>query len=146
MLLYLSGNNPLDVSLAANCCARYMFSPKSSHKSALKRLTYCLNQTKDHGLVLDTNSYVCKVDSCPYADISDMHVHDNPTDPPCVKIRTGFIIAFVDCPALWVLNLYKDTDISSGGKNDIDGSLLQIFVSHYRHCNDECFCSQRQCR
>jgi hypothetical protein len=38
MLLYLSGHTRPDITFAVNCCARYMFCPKHSHKLALKRI------------------------------------------------------------------------------------------------------------
>jgi len=38
MLLYLSGHTRPDIVYAVNCCARYMFNPKLSHKKALKRI------------------------------------------------------------------------------------------------------------
>ena len=42
-----------------------------------------------------------------------MYVHDNPTDPVFVKSLTGFIIAFADCPVLWVSWLYTETALSA---------------------------------
>ena len=55
-------------SLALNFWDRYMFSPKFSQKILLNILARYLKQTKDHGLVLDPNSDVCKIDAYPYAD------------------------------------------------------------------------------
>ena len=63
MLLYLSGHTRPDFSLALNFWDRYMFSPKFSQKILLNILARYLKQTKDHGLVLDPNSDVCKVES-----------------------------------------------------------------------------------
>ena len=44
-----------------------MFIPKQYHKFALKILACDLKQRKDHGLVLNSNYYVCKVDAYPDA-------------------------------------------------------------------------------
>ena len=38
MLLYLSGHSQPDIAYAVNCCARYMFCPKSNHEQAIKRI------------------------------------------------------------------------------------------------------------
>ena len=94
MLLYLNGDNFQDVSLSVNIFSRYIFIPKLSHGLALKILEIYLKQTKDLGLVLNPNSYMCKVDSYPYANFSGMYGHEKPNGPSCVKIYTGFIIAF----------------------------------------------------
>ena len=67
MPLYLSGNTCPDVSLVMNGCYQYMFSTKKYHKLSLKILVHYLKQTKNCGLVLDTNYDVCKVDTHPYA-------------------------------------------------------------------------------
>ena len=63
ILLFMSGNIYPDAALAVSCCCRYMFSPKRYQKLALKILARYLKQTKDHDLVLDPNSDVCKVES-----------------------------------------------------------------------------------
>ena len=47
MLLYLSGHTRLDIAYAVNCCARYMFCPKHSHETALKRICRYLKATRD---------------------------------------------------------------------------------------------------
>ena len=88
-----------------NSCDHYMFSTKRSHKFELKRLTSYLKHTKDHGLVLNSNYYVCKVDAFPDANFSGMYGYKKPTYPACVKSRTVFIIKVSDCPVLWVSKL-----------------------------------------
>ena len=105
MPLYLSRNTCPDVSLVMNGCYQYMFSPKKYHELSLKIFVHYFKQTKNCGLVLDTNSDVCKVDSHPYAVFSCMYVHDNNTYPVCVKIHTVFIITFSYYTILWVSKL-----------------------------------------
>ena len=63
MLTYMSGYNRTDVALALKIFARYMFSPKQSRELALNRLVHYLRQKNDHGLVLNPNYDVCKVNS-----------------------------------------------------------------------------------
>ena len=105
MLLYLYGSTCPYVSPYVNLCSRYMFSPKRSHNLVLKILAHYLNQTKDRGLVLDTNSYVCKADAYPYAKVYGIYGHDKRPDPACVNIRTRFIIKFTNYPIFWVSKL-----------------------------------------
>ena len=45
MLLYLSGHTRPEISYAVNCCARYIFFPKHSHETALKRIGRYLKST-----------------------------------------------------------------------------------------------------
>ena len=42
-----------------------------------------------------------------------MFGHEKPTDPACVKSRTGFVIMFDDCPVLWVSKLQTETALST---------------------------------
>ena len=113
MLLYMSGYNRPYVSLAVNICVRYMFSPKISHKFALKRLAHYLKLTNNSSLVLKPNPGVCKLDTYPDADFSGKCGHEEPTDPSCVNICTGFIITFAYCSFLWVSKLQANTALST---------------------------------
>ena len=38
-----------------------------------------------------------------------MYGHENPTDPTCVKSRTGYVITFSDCPYLCQSKLQTET-------------------------------------
>ena len=62
-----------------------------------------------------------------------MYGHYKPTDLECVNICTVCIVPFSDCPVLLVSNLQTDTSLGYGGRHNINGSLLQIIVSHYQH-------------
>ena len=105
MLLYLSGHTRPDIAYTVNFCARYMFSPKNLHETALKRISCDLKATRDQGLILNPNSDVCKLDCYPDADFSGMYGHELPTDPECVNSRTGFVTTFADCPVYWASKL-----------------------------------------
>jgi hypothetical protein len=70
VLLYLSGHTRPDITFAVNCCARYMFCPKHLHELALKRIGCYLEQTSDHGMVMNPSSNVCKIDAYPDADFA----------------------------------------------------------------------------
>ena len=113
MILYLPGHTPPDVELAMNSCDRYMFSPKRSNKLELERLAHYLKLTNNSSLVLKPNPGVCKLDTYPDADFSGKCGHEEPTDPSCVNICTGFIITFAYCSFLWVSKLQANTALST---------------------------------
>ena len=77
-----------------------MFIPKISHELELERLAPYLNNTHDHGIVLDPNSDIFKVDAYPNADSAGMYGHKRNDDTACDKSRTGFIVMFADCHIL----------------------------------------------
>ena len=70
-----------------------------------------LKNTQDHGLVLDPNSDILKVDAYPDADFSGIYGQKKHDDPACAKSFTGFIITFADCPVLWISKLQTVTAI-----------------------------------
>ncbi len=113
MLLYLSGHTCPNIVYAVNCCARYMFCPKHSHELALKRIGRYLKQTSDHGMVMNPSTDICKIDAYPNADFAGMCGHEKPTDPSCVKSRSGFVITFADVPILWQSKLQTETALST---------------------------------
>ena len=104
MIFYLSGHNPPDIAFAVNLCARCMFCLKRTHELELNKFVRYLNHNQEHGLVLDPNSDIFKVDVYPDADSAEIYGHKNPDDPVCTKSCTGFIIMFYGCP---VLCIYK---------------------------------------
>ena len=113
MLLYLSGHTRPDIAYAVNCCARYMFCPRHSHELALKRIGRYLKQTADRGMVMNPSTDLCKIDAYPDADFAGMYGHEKPTDPSCVKSRSGFVITFADVPILWQSKLQTETALST---------------------------------
>ena len=90
-----------------------MFCPKNSHETSLKRIGHYLKATPDRGLILNPNSDVCKLGCYPGADYSRMYGHELPTDPSCVKSRTGFVITFEYCPVCWASKLNTENALST---------------------------------
>ena len=112
MLLYLSGHTRPDIAYAVNCCARYMFSPRKRHEIALKRIARYLKATRDKGMILNPLKEL-RVDCYPDADFAGLYGYESPTDPSCVRSRTGFVITVANCPVLWVSRLQESTALST---------------------------------
>ena len=89
-----------------------MFCPKRSHELALKRIGRYLKATCDHGILLNP-SKLLKVDCYPDADFAGLYGNENPSDPSCVKSRTGFVITVANCPVLWQSKLQTETALST---------------------------------
>ena len=45
------------------------------------------------------------------ADFAGLWGHEDPQDPICARIITGFMVTFENCPLLWVSKLQTDTAI-----------------------------------
>lgn len=112
MLLYLAGHTRPDIAYAVNCCARYMFNPKHIHELALKRIGRYLKATRRRGLILNPSKEL-RIDNYPDADFAGMYGHEKPTDPSCVKSRTGYTITFANCPVIWQSKLQTETALST---------------------------------
>ena len=54
-----------------------------------------------------------KIDFYPDADFAGMYSHEKPTDPACVKSRTGYTITVADCPVIWQSKLQTETALST---------------------------------
>jgi hypothetical protein len=111
MLLYPSTHTQPNIAYAVNCCAKYMFCPKHSHKLALKCIGRYLKQTS--GMIMNPSTDICKIDAYPDADFAGMYGHKKPVDPSCVKSLTGFVITFTDVPILWKTQLQTETALST---------------------------------
>ena len=109
MRIYISDHTRPNNAFAVNYCARYIFWPKNLHEEALKKNGRYLKLTRDYGLILNPNRGLFKIDSYPDADFSVMYGHDNPTDPACFKISTGYVITFSDCSILWQSKIQIET-------------------------------------
>jgi len=90
-----------------------MFNPRHSHEMALKQIGWYLKATRKRGLILNPSKDLYKVDDYPDADFAGMYGYEKPTDPSCVKSRTGYVITFVDCPVLWQSKLQTETALST---------------------------------
>ena len=62
---------------------------------------------------MNPNYDVCKLVFNPDVEFSGMHGHELPTYPECVKIRTGFVITFADCPVYWKYKFQAETALST---------------------------------
>ncbi len=112
MLLYLARHLRPDIAYAVNCAARYMFCPKHLHKFALKQIGQYLKATRNRGLILNP-SKMLKIDCYPDANFAGIYGHKLPTDPSCVKSRTGYMITVKDCPVVWQSKLQTETATST---------------------------------
>ena len=64
-------------------------------------------------MILNPNTDLIKIDAYPDVDVAGMYGHELSTDPTCLKRRTGFIIKFANCPAMWVSKLQTETVLST---------------------------------
>ncbi len=62
---------------------------------------------------MNPSAELCKIDAYPDADFAGMYGHEKPTDPSCVKSRSGFVITFADVPILWQSKLQTETALST---------------------------------
>ena len=53
------------------------------------------------------------VDFYANVDFDGLWGHENPQDPICARIRTGFVVTFSNFPLLWVSKLQTDTALSA---------------------------------
>ena len=113
MFLYLSGHNCPYIAYAVNFCSRYIFSPKHSHETTLKRIGHYLKATRDRGSILNPNSDVCKLDCYLDADFAGMYGHELPTDPACVNRITVFFVTLSNFPVYWASKLQIETALST---------------------------------
>ena len=87
-----------------------------------------LKATRDRGLILNPSSNVYKLRFYPDADFSGMYEHEIPTDPDCVKSRTGFVITFAGCPVYWESKFQTETVLSTMESeiNSLDHSCREL--------------------
>ena len=69
--------------------------------------------TRERGLIINPTADTFKGDCYPDANFSGMYGHKKPTDPACVKSRTGYVITVADCPVLWQSKLQTETALST---------------------------------
>ena len=76
MLLYIYSYTRPNIAYAVNCCARYMFFPKNSHETALKRIVRDMKKTKVRALILNPRPDAFKLDCYPNAYFSRIYQHE----------------------------------------------------------------------
>ena len=114
MLLYLSGHTCPDLAYSVSQAARFMFAPKHSHEQALKRIGRYLCGTANKGLILNPKEVdKLSIDAFPDADFAGLYGYEKPTDPVCVRSRTGYIIAVSNCPVVVKSSLQVETALST---------------------------------
>jgi hypothetical protein len=111
-MLYLANNSRPDIAYAVNSACRHTHSPRKSHAIALKRIARYLKGTRERGLVMKPADHLgidCYVDS----DFMGLWKSEKPTDPMCVRSRTGYVITLAGCPLTWTSKLQGDTATST---------------------------------
>jgi hypothetical protein len=106
MLGYLQANSRPDLTFAISQCARFASKPRRCHEQALERIGQYLLHTRNKGLTFNTDIYV---DS----DFAGGWGYEDPSDPVCVKSRTGFIIEVMGCPIQWMSKLQTNIATST---------------------------------
>jgi Reverse transcriptase (RNA-dependent DNA polymerase) len=115
MLGYLQANSRPDLTYAVSQCARFTHSPKRSHEQALERIGQYLKHTANEGLILRPTSLTDTFYTDVYvdADFAGAWGYEHPSDPACVKSRTGFIIETMGCPIQWLSKLQPNIATST---------------------------------
>ena len=126
-LLYLTGHSRPELAFAVNQCARYMFNPKRSHELALLRIGKYLKATRTKGLIIKPSGGLFNIHAYPDADFAGLYGHEDPSDPACVKSRTGFVIKVANCPISWKSTLQTKTALST----------MEAEISALAHCMKE---------
>ena len=88
MMLYLESNTRPDILSDVHQCARFTHNTKVLHKTAVKRICWYLQGTKDNGLVFNPSKKLV-VDCYAGAYFSGLWGHGNPQDPICARSITG---------------------------------------------------------
>ena len=115
MMGYLQANSRLDISFAVAQCARFAHSPRRVHEAALERIGQYLKGTMDEGMILKPDPLVdgFRMDVYVDADFAGGWGFEDPTDPACVRSRTGYIIEVMGCPIAWKSKLQTDIATST---------------------------------
>ena len=111
-MLYLANNSRPDIAYAVNSACRHTHSPRKSHAIALKRIARYLKGTRERGLIMKPANHLgidCYCDS----DFMGLWKSEKPTDPICVRSRTGYVITLAGCPLTWTSKLQTDTATST---------------------------------
>ena len=98
---YLASNTRPDVSFDVHQCGRFTHSTNASHESAVKRICWYLQGTKDNDLVFNPSNKLV-VDFYADAYFTGMWVHENPQNPICDTSITVFAVKFSKILLLWV--------------------------------------------
>jgi len=102
MLLYLAGYSRTDIAYSVSQAARFMFSPKYSHKQALKMIGRYLIKTRDNdkGFLVLTPMRELNIEAYLNANFSGLYGYKNSLDHFCIHSRSGSVIKVASCPVL----------------------------------------------
>ena len=113
MLMYLANSTRPDIAHAVHVCARYTHNPRKSHATAVKHILRYIKGTMLDGIILNPNNtheLNCFVDN----DFAGQYNQFNDKDPTSTKSRTGYVIFYQGCPALWVSKMQIQCALSMG--------------------------------
>ena len=91
--VYLVSNTRLDIYFSVYQCAQFTNNTKASHDTAVKRICWYLQDTKD---------------TC----MKGLLGHENPQYPIYAMSRTGFVVTFSKCYLLWVSKPHSEVSLS----------------------------------
>eukprot|EP00957_Ditylum_brightwellii_P164468 12521536-Ditylum_brightwellii.AAC.1 len=112
MLSYLQGTSCPEIAMGVHQCARLTNRPMLSHEHALQQIVKYLNTTADRGIVYDPNPNIdtqCYVD----ADFDGSWSKEDADNTENVMLRTGFVIMYAVCLALWQSKLQTEITLST---------------------------------
>ena len=112
MMLYLASNIIPDISIYVHQCAWFTNNTKVSHETAVKRICWYLQGTKENVILFNSSKKMvvgCYAD----ADFAGLWGPEDPQDPICARSRTGFVVTFANFPLLWVSTLQTDIALST---------------------------------
>jgi hypothetical protein len=112
MLLYLSTNTRPDISFAVSQVARFSSAPKQVHATAIKTLVRYLSATKDKGLIIEPTTSL-KLEMFVDADFAGLYKREIDSSPNSARSRTGYVIKFAGCPAVWKSQLQTEISLST---------------------------------
>ena len=112
MLLYLSMNTRPDIAFAVRQVARFSYSPKQSHASAVKQIVRYLSRTWDKGTVVKPTN-ILQLDCYVDADFAGLYKRDPDASPTSAKSHLGFIISLGGVPLVWRSQLQSEISLST---------------------------------
>ena len=99
-MLYLASNTRPYISFAVHQCDRFTNNTKASHETAVKKICWYIQGTKDNGLVFNPSKTLV-VDCYADAYFAGFWGHENTEDPICARRIIIFVITFANCPLCW---------------------------------------------
>ena len=104
IMLYLESNTIPGISFVVRQCAWFTHNTKSSHETAVKKICWYIQGTKDNRMVFNPSKKTV-VDCYADADFAGLWGHENFQDHICARSTTGFVVTFETFPLLWVSKL-----------------------------------------